>query len=194
MMFAVRIHGRGGQGVVTAAEMLSVAAFAQGLHAQAFPTFGSERTGAPVVAYCRIDEAPLRAHDPVDVPDALLVQDPTLLHQIRWFEGMSEHSYLLVNTARPLNDLRIDEHLARLDPHRVATVAATDISRRLLGRALPNTGLLGAFAAQTGQVNLESVSAAIRRRFDGMTAEANVGCASEAFDAVSATVSRQFHD
>ena len=83
LMFQVRIHGRGGQGAVTAAEMLSVAAFDEGLHAQAFPTFGSERTGAPVVAFCRIDEAPMRAHDPVDVPDAVFVQDPTLLHQIR---------------------------------------------------------------------------------------------------------------
>ncbi len=79
MTLDVRIHGRGGQGVVTAAELLSLAAFDQGLHAQALPSFGSERTGAPVVAFCRIDERPIRSHDPVDHPSLVVLQDPTLL-------------------------------------------------------------------------------------------------------------------
>ena len=87
-MFQVRIHGRGGQGVVTAAEMLSVAAFEDGKHAQAFPTFGSERTGAPVTSFCRIDDTadPLLA-SPISEPDALIIQDPTLLHQVKVFAG-----------------------------------------------------------------------------------------------------------
>ena len=80
-MFQIRIHGRGGQGCVTGAEMLSIAAFNEGKHAQAFPSFGSERTGAPVVAFCRIDDHPIRAHDPVTSPDAVIVQDPTLLQR-----------------------------------------------------------------------------------------------------------------
>ena len=84
-MFATRFHGRGGQGVVTAAELLSVAAFVEGLHAQAFPTFGSERTGAPVVSFCRIDEHPIRAREPIAEPDAVIVLDPTLLHQVDLF-------------------------------------------------------------------------------------------------------------
>jgi len=79
IMFQVRIHGRGGQGVVTAAELLSVAAFSEGHHAQAFPSFGSERTGAPVVSFCRISEVAIRSHDPVAEPDAVIVQDVTLL-------------------------------------------------------------------------------------------------------------------
>jgi pyruvate ferredoxin oxidoreductase gamma subunit len=83
-MFQVRIHGRGGQGVVTAAELLSVAAFKQGRHAQAFPSFGSERTGAPVVAFCRIDDRAIR----ILAPDVLIVQDPTLLHQVDLFAGL----------------------------------------------------------------------------------------------------------
>ena len=82
-MFEVRIHGRGGQGVVTAAEMLSIAAFEENHHAQAFPSFGSERTGAPVVAYCRIDDKEIRLREPIMQPDALIIQDPTLLSQIR---------------------------------------------------------------------------------------------------------------
>jgi pyruvate ferredoxin oxidoreductase gamma subunit len=81
-MFEIRIHGRGGQGVVTAAELLSAAAFAGGRHAQAFPSFGSERTGAPVVSFCRIDDKPIRLREPVMRPDVLIIQDPTLLHQV----------------------------------------------------------------------------------------------------------------
>ena len=81
-MFSVRIHGRGGQGVVTAAELLSAAAFLDGAHAQAFPSFGSERTGAPVVAFCRIDDRLIRVREPIVAPDALIVQDTTLLHQV----------------------------------------------------------------------------------------------------------------
>ena len=80
-MFQVRIHGRGGQGVVTAAELLSIAAFREGRHAQAFPSFGSERTGAPVMAFCRIDDRQIRLREPVLEPDALIIQDPTLLHK-----------------------------------------------------------------------------------------------------------------
>ena len=101
-MFQVRIHGRGGQGVVTAAEMLSVAAFEDGEHAQAFPTFGSERTGAPVVSFCRIDDQPIRVREPISEPDALIIQDPTLLHQVEVFSGLSD------------GRLRPDQHLAQL--------------------------------------------------------------------------------
>src|SRR6266571_1117603 len=96
-MFQVRIHGRGGQGVVTAAEMLSVAAFLEGKYAQAFPSFGSERMGAPVMSYCRIEDRPIRSREPISEPDALIVQDPTLLHQTSIFEGLAPTGYLLVN-------------------------------------------------------------------------------------------------
>ena len=88
-MFQVRIHGRGGQGVVTAAELLSMAAFAEGRHSQAFPSFGSERMGAPVVSFCRIDDRPIRTREPVMAPDALVIQDVTLLHQVDLFAGLA---------------------------------------------------------------------------------------------------------
>ena len=104
-MFQVRIHGRGGQGVVTAAELLSVAAFLEGREAQAFPTFGSERTGAPVVAFCRMDDKPIRVREPITEPDAVIVQDPTLVHQVDLFAGLDESGYLLINTSRALADL-----------------------------------------------------------------------------------------
>ena len=89
-MFEIRIHGRGGQGVVTAAELLSAAVFAEGKYAQAFPSFGSERTGAPVVSYCRIDDKPIRVREPVMHPDVLIIQDPTLLHQVNVFDGAGD--------------------------------------------------------------------------------------------------------
>lgn len=87
-MFEVRLHGRGGQGVVTAAELLSVAAFRDGFEAQAFPSFGSERMGAPVISFCRVSDEPIRVREPVTRPDAVVV-DATLLHHVDLFAGLS---------------------------------------------------------------------------------------------------------
>src|SRR5476651_2025014 len=111
-MFQVRIHGRGGQGVVSAAEMLSVAAFGEGRYAQAFPSFGSERMGAPVMAFCRIDDREIRLREPVMQPDALIIQDPTLLHQVDLFSGLAPGGYILVNSTRGFEELGIGD-LAR---------------------------------------------------------------------------------
>ncbi len=97
-MFQVRIHGRGGQGVVTAAELLADAAFRQGRHAQAFPSFGSERTGAPVVSFCRVADRAIRVREPVLVPDVVIVQDATLLRSVDVFDGLRPDGYALVNS------------------------------------------------------------------------------------------------
>ena len=180
-MFAVRIHGRGGQGAVTAAELLSVAAFDEGRHAQAFPTFGSERTGAPVVSFCRIDDRPIRLREPIAEPDALLVQDPTLLHQVNLFAGLRDDGFLIVNTSKPLEDLGLGDLVDRLTHEHVVAVPATDIAREHLGRPLPNAALLGAFAALTGEVSLRSVTRAIRDRFTGAVGEGNAGAAEAAY-------------
>src|SRR5690349_6592159 len=99
-MFQVRIHGRGGQGVVTAAEMLSIAAFNEGRFAQAFPSFGSERMGAPVMAFCRIDAREIRLREPVMQPHALIIQDATLLQQVDLFNGVSPTGFILINSTR----------------------------------------------------------------------------------------------
>ncbi|MGZ8695445.1 MAG: 2-oxoacid:acceptor oxidoreductase family protein [Gaiellaceae bacterium] len=182
-MFQIRIHGRGGQGVVTAAELLSVAAFEEGRYAQAFPTFGSERTGAPVVSYCRIDERPIRVREPIVEPDALIVQDPTLLHQVHLFDGIGGDGFVLINTTRTFAELGLAELSARLRPERLLTVSATELALEHVGRPLPNAALLGAFAALTGVVSLESVAAAIRARFPAKVAEGNVAAAQGAFAA-----------
>jgi pyruvate ferredoxin oxidoreductase gamma subunit len=183
-MFEVRVHGRGGQGVVTAAELLSVAAFREGKYAQAFPTFGSERTGAPVTAFCRIADSTIRAREPIVEPDAVVVQDPTLLRQVDVFGGVGPDAYVLVNTTRSLDDLGLAQLAVRLRPDRLVAVPATELARTHLGRPLPNAALLGAFAALTGVVSLESVAEAIRRRFSGATGDGNVAAATAAFDGV----------
>ncbi|QWF77966.1 2-oxoacid:acceptor oxidoreductase family protein [Amycolatopsis sp. CA-230715] len=185
-MFEVRIHGRGGQGVVTAAQLLSMAAFAEGRHAQAFPSFGSERTGAPVVAFVRVGDSAIRTREPVVRPDAMIVQDATLLHQVALFEGFGSGGYLLVNAARTPEELGFGEVARGLRPDRLAMVPATELSLSRIGRPVPNAALLGGFAALTGLVRLRSVVSAIEERFAGELAEGNVAAATAAFDFVVA--------
>jgi pyruvate ferredoxin oxidoreductase gamma subunit len=189
-MFEVRIHGRGGQGVVTAAELLSVAAFLEGRYAQAFPSFGSERTGAPVVSFCRLDERPIRTREPIAEPDALIVVDPTLLHQVDVFGGLKRDGWVLINTTKTFAEMRIDEHFEHFDQRRLRTVPATALARERLGKPLPNAALLGGFAALTEMVALGSVTAAIRERFTGPVGEANAAAAEAAFTLVRQTIGR----
>src|SRR6266496_3293266 len=140
-MLEVRVHGRGGQGVVTAAELLSIAAFFEGRHAQAFPSFGSDRTGAPVVAFCRIDDREIRSTEPVLKPDVLIVQDSTLLGQVPVLDGLGEDGYLLINSTKPFAAFG----LPGPTPRRRLTVPATDLANELIGLPMPNTALLGGF-------------------------------------------------
>lgn len=183
-MFEVRVHGRGGQGVVTAAEMLAVAAFLEGRHAQAFPSFGSERMGAPVVAYCRIADREIRLREPVLQPAALIVQDPTLLHQVDVFSGLAADGFMLINTTRTFDQLGLGDFVAGFQPQRLCTVPATDLALEHVGRPVPNAALLGGFAALSGRVSIGSVCAAIRERFSGRVAEGNVAAATGACEFV----------
>ena len=180
-MFQIRIHGRGGQGVVTAAELLSIAAFREGKHAQAFPSFGSERTGAPVVAFCRIDDREIRLREPVLEPDALIIQDPTLLHQVDVFGGLARDGCVLINTTRGFDELGLKELTRKF---RFCAVPATNLALKHAGRPVPNAALLGGFAAISGRISLESVSAAIREKFGGNVAEGNVAAARAAYEHV----------
>ena len=179
-MFEIRIHGRGGQGVVTAAEMLSIAAFEEGKHSQAIPSFGSERMGAPVVAYVRIDDEPIEITEPVTSPHLLIIQDPTLFHAVDVFSGLASDGFVLINTSREVSDLHIEEAIERLPRHHVATVAATELAMRHLGRPTPNTVLLGALTALTDVIHLSSVVKAINDKFSGDVAERNVRAAQAA--------------
>jgi len=192
-MLQIRIHGRGGQGVVTAAEMLSIAAFEQGRHAQAFPSFGSERTGAPVIAYCRIDDAPIRLREPILAPDVLIVQDPTLLHQVDVFQGLQPDGYVLINSRRSFHDLGLADIEQRYRRERLVTLPASEIALRNVGRPLPNAVLLGGFAALSGLVSLDAVEHAIRAKFAGKVADNNVAAAAEAFAFIRREVQELAH-
>jgi pyruvate ferredoxin oxidoreductase gamma subunit len=187
----IRIHGRGGQGVVSAAEMLSIAAFLEGRYAQAFPSFGSERMGAPVMAFCRISDRPIRLREPVAEPDALIIQDPTLLHQVSLFEGLQSNGYVLINSSRSIDELGIGSYFRKLPPNHVVTAPATELALRHVGRPLPNSTLLGAFAAMTGELRIESVLAAIRQKFAGKIGEANAAAAQAAYELISRSEIRE---
>lgn len=185
-MFQVRIHGRGGQGVVTAAELLSVAAFVEGKHAQAFPSFGSERMGAPVVSFCRLDEKEIRLREPIQEPDALIIQDPTLLHSVDVFQGLKEDGFILINSTQSLEELGIAEFVEKLPAHHVRTIAATDLAMKHVKRPVPNATMLGGFAAISGQLQMESVENAIMEKFPGAVGKANVAAAREAYETAAA--------
>jgi pyruvate ferredoxin oxidoreductase gamma subunit len=165
--------------------MLSVAAFHEGRHAQAFPSFGSERTGAPVVSFCRIDDRPIRVREPVMEPDALIIQDPTLLHQVDVFGGLRADGFVLINSAKGFDELGLGEFVGGFQRERLLTVPAGDLAREHTGRGVPNAALLGGFAALSGLISMPSLAAAILERFEGAVGEGNVAAANAAHAWVS---------
>ncbi|MDO5673241.1 MAG: 2-oxoacid:acceptor oxidoreductase family protein [Actinomycetaceae bacterium] len=183
-MVEVRIHGRGGQGVVTAADLLAFAAFEDGHHAQAFPSFGSERTGAPVVSYCRIEDHEIRSREPVLEPDVIIVQDSTLLAIMDPFAGLKPGGFGLINTKRTLDELGLHDLVEAHPKGHIVAMPASEIAKEHLGRPLPNAVLLGGMAALTGLVKLASVTKAIRGRFSGSAGEGNTAAAAAAYEYV----------
>jgi len=192
-MFQVRIHGRGGQGVVTGAEMMSIAAFQGGRHAQAFPSFGSERTGAPVVAFCRMDGREIRLREPIMQPDAIIIQDPTLLHQVDVFSGLKKNGYILINTTRSFAELGLGEFVKDFQPEHLLTVPASELAMNHVGRAVPNVPLLGAFAALCGLISLEAVQSTIDQKFKGAVALGNKAAAVQAYNTVMKHIAQETH-
>jgi len=173
--------------------MLSVAAFLEGKHAQAFPSFGSERMGAPVVAYTRISDREIRLREPVLAPQALIVQDPTLVHQVDLFSGVATDGYILINTTRTFEELGIGEFVREFPAEHLCTVPATDLALKHVGKPVPNAALLGGFAAATGRVSVDSVRAAIRERFSGRVADGNVAAATAAYEHVLHEIQEAHH-
>ena len=183
-MVEIRIHGRGGQGVVTASDLVAMAAFHEGHHAQAFPSFGSERTGAPVVSYCRVEDREIRSREPVLEPDIIIVQDPTLLTVMDVFSGLKPGGYALINSSKTLEELELEDVLKKTDADHLVTVPAAELAREHLGRPLPNAALLGAMSALTGLVDIASVEGAIKQRFHGRLGDSNSAAARAAYDYV----------
>ena len=180
-MFEVRFHGRGGQGVVSAAELLSLAAFLEGKYAQAFPSFGSERMGAPVMSFCRLSAQPIRLSEPVMQPHSLNIQDATLLHQVNLFEGLTPEGCVLINTSKGLDNLGLEDLSHAFPQLNIRTVPATEHALKYLKRPIPNSSLLGAFSALTEVVRLESIIAALAIRFKEAVGKANEDAARAGF-------------
>ncbi|MDR5673123.1 Pyruvate:ferredoxin oxidoreductase or related 2-oxoacid:ferredoxin oxidoreductase, gamma subunit [Halalkaliarchaeum sp. AArc-CO] len=181
-MQEIRIHGRGGQGSVTLAQLIAGAAFEGSRWAQAFPAFGVERRGAPVEAYVRLDEDRIRDRSQVTAPDYVIVQDTSLLDIVDVADGMSDDGLLLVNSTDAVEELELD---AGIDVE-VRTVDATAIAREHLGVPIANTSLLGAFAAATGLVEPEYAKSVVYEKFDGEIAEKNAAAIDAAVREVSA--------
>ena len=173
-MIEIRFHGRGGQGAVTAAEILAKAAFEDGKYCQAFPFFGAERKGAPVMAFTRIHDKPIRRRYQVYNPDHVLVLDETLLEAVDVLSGLKKEGKVIVNSK---NDLK----LGNADVH---TIDATGIALDTLGVPIVNTVMLGSFAKVTGEVSLDSIIKIIKETFPGKIGEKNAEAARIAFEQV----------
>ena len=177
-MLEIRFHGRGGQGAVTAAELLAVAAAEGGRITQAFPFFGVERTGAPVQAFCRIDEKPIRIHQNVYEPDIVVVLDASLLPVVDVCAGLKKGGTVIVNTRKKKEELG-------LKADKVFTVDATAIAMKNLGRPIVNTAMLGAFLKVTNVVPLDALKRAIGQRFKAELAQKNSVAIEECFNATA---------
>ena len=173
-----RWHGRGGQGAWTASELLARAAIHEGKYIQSFPEFGPERMGAPVKAYTRISDEPIRLHCAVYKPNLAIVMDPTLMATVPVIKGLDENGILIVNTPKEPKTLK--EEL-KMTKGTVWTIPATDLAMRILGRAITNTAMLGVVARATGVVKMDSIEKAVKDRFPGPLAEKNMGVIKEAF-------------
>ncbi len=187
-MYEIRFHGRGGQGVVTAAELLSIAAFHEGKHAQAFPSFGSERMGAPVAAFCRIDDKEIRSREPIATPDALIIQDSSLTRQPDLLTGLKSTKIVLVNTRLTLDELRAEQLKLKVGKQRILCIPATEIAVELLKRNVPNVIMLAAFCAITEIVQLASLEQAVKEKFPAKIADLNIQAARRAQQLVQTQV------
>ena len=175
-MIEVRFHGRGGQGAVTSAELLALAAIAEGKYAQAFPSFGPERRGAPVIAFCRISDEPIRIRANIYEPDFSVVLDASLLKIVNVAAGLKPNGFLIANTK--LHPDRLRENLKVTN--RTAVVDATKIAMEILGLPITNTTMLGSLVKAQGVVKKESFLHPLKERF-GRIAERNISAFERAY-------------
>lgn len=164
-MEQIRIHGRGGQGVVTAAEIIALAAFYEGLEAQAFPNFGVERTGAPIQSFARISQHPIITREQIYNPTVLIIQDATLLDSVDVFYGSTKETVVIINS--PENKWpELNKRFKKL-----FFTPATEIALEIFGKNIVNTVILGAFAKYTNLLSLASLKKAINEKFKNKGAE-----------------------
>lgn len=176
-MKEIRIHGRGGQGSLVLAQFMAIAALEDEKYGQAFPFLGGggERRGKPIMAFCRLDDRPIRLRSRVNEPDYVIVQDATIIREVNVLEGLKNGGKVLVNTDRAPHELGLE------GPFQITTFSAERIAREILGRPIMNTALLGAFAALTRELSLDGVVKAVQNRFQGELGEKNARVVRESY-------------
>jgi pyruvate ferredoxin oxidoreductase gamma subunit len=180
-MKEISIHGRGGQGSLVLAQFMAIAALEDGLYGQAFPFLGGggERRGKPIMAFCRLSNQPIRLRSRVAQADYVIVQDATILDEVKVLEGLKAGGLVLVNTDKTEDSLNLQGDF------RLFTFAAEELARRILGRPIMNTALLGAFAAVTKELSLDAVVEAVRKKFPGELGENNVKVVKESYEVLA---------
>jgi pyruvate ferredoxin oxidoreductase gamma subunit len=175
-MKEIIIHGRGGQGSLVLAQFMAIAALENGKYGQAFPFLGGggERRGKPIMAFCRLDDQPIRVRSRITEPDYVIVQDATILKEVDVEKGLKADGLVLINTDKDLSSLG-------LKTNNVLATSAEKLARRILGRPIINTALLGTFAGVSGELSLESVLKAVRSKFPGELGEKNAQIVAESY-------------
>lgn len=182
-MIEVRIHGRGGQGNVVAAYLLATSAINEGWHAQAFPAFGAERRGAPVIAFVRINHEPIKRRCQVATPDFLIIQDEALMHIPSITDGLKEGGGILLNSSKSSAECT-DDYIDNSSNTNLFTLPATQMAQQYLGRPVPNTALLSAFLALTDTLPQSSLFQSLKERFKDELLDKNLAL----IDAVAASI------
>jgi len=181
-LIEIRLHGRGGQGAVTASRILATAAYEEGQYSQAIPMYGTERRGAPLTAFVRIDNQRVRERMLVHNPDISIVLDPLIAKQQAVVESLKAGGLVLLNTAQAPEDVKLGGDF------KVATVDATTIALETLGRPITNTAILGAFVKITGAMKLESIEKAIKKYFPGRLGDMNIAAVRRSYEEVKGPI------
>ena len=183
----IRWHGRGGQGAVTAAKMVAELALGEGKFFQAFPEYGPERSGAPIVAFTRVSDAPIQVYSGVEHPQIVVVLDSSLLKIVDVVKGAPADAIVLVNSSRSPAQLRKD---TGFKGHRLYTIDATRIAVETIKRPIPNTPMVGALTRITGLFNVDDVVTFLRedfgKKFPPKVVEGNIAAITRSYEEVRA--------
>ena len=181
-MIEIRLHGRGGQGAVTASRIIATAAYEEGQYSQAIPMYGTERRGAPLTAFVRLDDQRVRERSLVHDPDISIVLDPLIAKQQAVVDNLKPGGLVILNTAYGPEDVKLGGDF------KVATVDATTIALETLGRPITNTAILGAFAKATGLLKTESIEKAIKKYFPGRLGDMNIAAVRRSYEEVKGPI------
>jgi pyruvate ferredoxin oxidoreductase gamma subunit len=177
-MKEIRIHARAGQGAITTASILGNAYFLKGMYPYAFPHFGAARMGAPMNAFVRVDDKPVRLRSQIYEPNYIIIVDATLMRGFNCFSGLKEDGIAIVSAREGIEVPKVKAK------QKAYVIPANDIAMKTIGRPLGNTALLGGFCAATGELELDSLFAAIKKRFSGKAVDANVEAIKQGYDFV----------